>query len=112
MNKWLIIDQQLAIYERMVLAIANRLARPDLDCALLAAEDLAQELRIILWHELNSGLLPEDDEHRKRLLYLRLRDRGRNYVRACSPPASEKEVEAKRISRLVASYPELLQEDE
>lgn len=105
-------DKELKEYEHICIRIANRVARPDLDIALLSAEDIAQEVRIILWHELRSGLLPEDPEHRKRLLYVRLRDRARNFVRACSPPASEGEVESKRRARERAAYPELLWEDE
>lgn len=105
-------DEELKEYESICIHIANRVARPDLDIALLSPEDIAQEVRIILWHELRSGLLPEDPKHRRALLYMRLRDRARNYVRACSPPASPGEVDSKRRARERAAYPELLWEDD
>lgn len=97
-------DEELKEYEQICIRIANRVARPDLD-VLLAPDDVAQEIRIVLWHELRSGLLPQDPDHRKRLLYVRLRDRARNYVRALSPASS-------RGVRERAAYPELLWEEE
>jgi hypothetical protein len=103
-------DEELKTYDKMVVRIANRVARPDLD-VILDPEDVAQEIRIILWHELRSGLLPADPDHRLRLLYIRLRDRARNYVRACTPPANPGEVESKKRARERAAYPELLWEE-
>lgn len=104
--------RELALYEPIVLRVARREARPEIDVAVLAAEDLAQEARIMLWHELRAGLLPADADHRRNFLHRRLRDRLRNYVRSWMPPSSERDIERKREARRLTAYPELVLDDE